>query len=85
MPMPLFQTEKVVNPEVEAEVRDLFEYHKWTEEMQTAGEKVRESLIQAVLTIIKNVPPGPTRSRAINNIIDARMLANAAITFSGKY
>lgn len=85
MPQPLFKTEKVVNPEVEAEVRDLFEYHQWTEKMQEKGEKVRKALADAVLEIIKNVPPGPDRDVAIRKIREARMDCNSAITHNGKY
>lgn len=81
----LFQTEKVPNPEVEQEVRDLFEYHKWTEEMTERGNNVREALIQAVLVIIKNVPPGPDRTVAIRKLREARMDCNSAITHQGKY
>lgn len=85
MAKPLFQTEKVINPEVEAEVKDLFEYHKWTEKMTEAGTAVRDALMAAVLVIIKNVPPGNSRNLALGHLIDARMKANAAISHGGRY
>lgn len=85
MAQPLFKTEKVVNPEVEQEVRDLFEYHKWTDQMQEKGAKVREALILATLEIIRSVPPGPDRDVAIRKIREARMDCNSAITHGGKY
>jgi hypothetical protein len=73
-----------VTPEVAAAVKDLFEYHKWEAEKAKRGNLVRESLSMAFLDLIVNVPPCPTRSRALNCILDARMLANQAITFDGK-
>lgn len=85
MGQPLFQTEKVINPEVEKEVRELFEYHPWTDKMTEAGTSVRESLIQATLVIIKNVPPGPDRTTAIRKLREARMDANSAITHGGRF
>lgn len=71
--------------EVDAAVEDLFEYHPWDAEQQSRGSDVRHALANAVKALIANVPPCPTRTRAINHIVDARMLANAAITFKGKY
>lgn len=85
MPQPLFKTEKVVNPEVEAEVKDLFEYHQWTDKMQEKGTAVREALVNAVLVIIKSVPPSPDRDVAIRKIREARMDCNSAITHNGRY
>jgi hypothetical protein len=82
---PLFQTEKVVNPEVEKEVRELFEYQPWTSKMTEQGTAVREALITAVLVIIKNVPAGPDRTVAIRKLREARMDANSAITHGGRY
>lgn len=85
MAQPLYKTEKVVNPEVEAEIRDVFEYHAWTEDMVAKGKEVRESLIEAVKVIVRNVPPGPDRDVAIRKIREARMDCNSAITHAGKY
>ncbi len=76
-------------PEEKAEagflVADVFTYHEWTDEQKDAGREVRESIGDAFLSIMKNVPPSPSRTRALNHLIDARMLANAAITHGGKY
>lgn len=72
-------------PEVNGEVRNLFEYHPWDKEQQDNGEAVRNALASAYRTLIHYVPPCPTRTRALNMITDARMLANAAITFKGRY
>lgn len=71
--------------EVEAVVRDAFEYHTWTPEMIERGARVREALILATLQIIRDVPPGPDRSAAIRKIREARMDANSAITHGGRY
>lgn len=73
------------NPDVHAAIGDLFEYHPWDKDQVYRGEVVRNALASAYRTIIDNVPPCPTRTRAMNMLLDARMLANAAITFEGKY
>lgn len=65
-------------------VEDLFEYHPWDEQQQEQGRLVRNSLADAYKSILGNVPPGPTRSRALNMLVDCRMLANQAITFKGE-
>jgi hypothetical protein len=85
MAQPLFQTEKVVSPEVEAEAKDLYEYHPWDAKQTEAGNNVREALIHAHLTIIANVPPGPDRTVAIRKVREARMDANSGITNGGRY
>ena len=66
------------------EVMKLFTFQPWTEEQITRGQMVRDTLAIAFKAVVDNVPPSPTRTRALNGIIDARMLANAAITFEGK-
>ena len=85
MAQPLFQTEKTVSPEVEKEARDLYEYHPWTPKQTEAGEKVREALRQAHLTIVGNVPPGPDRTVALRKLRECRMDANSAISHSGRF
>lgn len=71
--------------EAHQEIRELFTFSEWDEEQRKAGHEVREALIVAYDTIILQVPPSPTRTRALNNLVDARMLANAAITHKGKF
>ena len=85
MAQPLFQTERVVSPEVEKEAQDLYEYHPWTEKQIEAGKAVRAALIAAHLVIVGNVPPGPDRTVALRKLRDARMDANSAITHSGRF
>ena len=67
------------------QVHDLFTYHKWDDKQVLKGQHVRGALEDAYVAIIKNVPPCPTRTRALNMLVEARMLANAAITHGGKY
>jgi hypothetical protein len=74
-----------LGPEVVKTVDDLFIYHPWAEEQIARGSAVRSALQDAYEMIIEVVPPCPTRTRALNCLTDARMLANAAITHKGKY
>ncbi len=74
-----------ITPEVQAAVEDAFEYHSWTPEQIEAGRRVRRALSDAVVQIIRDVPPGPDRAVAIRKIREARMDANSAITHGGKY
>lgn len=62
----------------------LYTYEPWDDDQQLAGAKVRDALKAAHLAILTNVPPGPTRTRALNMLTDCRMLANQAITFRGE-
>ena len=68
-----------------ANVDHAFTYHPWSEDQAERGRAVTAALIEAARTILRNVPECPTRTRALNNLIDARMLANAAITHEGRY
>ena len=70
--------------EVDREVENLFGYHPWTDEQKDAGKPVCEALAEAYKAILAHVPSSPTRTRALNAITDARMLANQAITFNGQ-
>lgn len=70
-----------LSPEVNAAIDHAFEYQPWGEEQRKSGELVRKALSTAVKVIVAECPPSPTRTRAINACFDARMLANAAITF----
>jgi hypothetical protein len=66
-------------------VEDAFTYHPWGRAQADAGELVREGLVFAAKAILRNVPRGPLRTRALNHLIDGRMIANAAITFGGRF
>jgi hypothetical protein len=67
------------------ELEDIFEYHPWDEDQISCGADVKKALAEAFRVVVISVPPCPTRTRALNAITDARMLANAAITHRGKY
>jgi len=69
----------------EKNVEVAFQYQPWNDEQVKAGAIIRETLVVAAKMIISNVPETPLRTRALNALVDARMLANAAITFNGKF
>lgn len=66
-------------------IDDMFDYHRWNSEKESAGQQVRDSLKAAVRAIILNVPPCPDRSAALRKLREARMDCNSAITHEGKY
>lgn len=66
-------------------VEHAFTYQPWNEDQQRRGKEVTAALIEAAKAIIRNVPKCPTRTRALNNLINGRMLANSAITHDGRY
>jgi hypothetical protein len=67
------------------EVKDIMDYHKWSEEQIKTGQAIREAIGVALKVIICTVPPCADRSAAIRKLRDARMDANSAITHNGKY
>jgi hypothetical protein len=73
-----------VDEAVLATIDSIFTFQPWSPEQIAKGKLVRNSLAAAYESVISNVPASPTRTRALNAIIDARMLANAAITFKGE-
>ena len=66
-------------------VDDVMRYRPWTQFQAEQGDQVREALTLAAKTILRNCPPGRFRSVALRAIIDARMNANAAISFNGRF
>lgn len=74
-----------VTPEVHEEIEKLFQYAPWDAAQRESGEMVRTALREAYEVLIERVPPSPTRTRALNHLIDARLLANTAISFKGAY
>lgn len=74
-----------VTPEVRANIQSLFRFEPWQPSQIAKGERVRDALAKAYEVMLENVPPSPTRTRALNMLVDARMLANAAITFKGEF
>lgn len=70
---------------VDKAVDDLMTYHPWDGEQIGKGARLGRVLAYAIKTIINCCPPSRSRQKAIENIIDARMHANAAITFKGRF
>jgi acyl carrier protein phosphodiesterase len=70
--------------ELDVMVQELFTYREWTEEQKASGKRVKDFLAEAYKAIIINVPSCPARTRALNALTDARMLANQAISFNGE-
>lgn len=64
-------------------IEELFTYHRWDAEQNQQGAAISYALAHAYFTIVQNVPVSPSRTRALNALTDARMLANQAITFRG--
>lgn len=71
--------------EAEKEVDRLFTYQPWDKNQEGAGAAVNEALKNAFKAMIQNVPPSPRRTIALQHLVDARLSANAAITFGGQY
>ena len=68
-----------------ANIEHAFTYQTWNEDQARQGREVTSALIAAAKAVLMNVPECPMRTRALNNLVDARMIANAAITHSGLY
>lgn len=66
-------------------VDDAFRYRPWDGVQRDHGEQVRDALVSAAKVILRTVPDTPLRTRALNCLIDSRMLANAAISFRGRF
>lgn len=64
-------------------IDDLLTYHPWNEEQVAAGVEVTEAAKNFMLVIATYCPQSPARSRALNMVADARMVANASITHGG--
>jgi hypothetical protein len=66
-------------------VGEVFTFKPWDPFQQAAGKRVVDALIHAAETILMDVPESPLRTRALNDLVDARMKANAAITHRGRF
>ncbi len=83
-----FDSSSATVPEIDAAiatVEDMFVYKPWTPEQTEKGKRVAAKLIDAVNSIVANVPPSADRSAAIRKLREARMDCNSAITHGGKY
>jgi hypothetical protein len=66
-------------------VEEAFTYLPWNGDQSRRGKAVTQALIECAKTILQNVPECPTRTRALNHLIDCRMIANLAITHDGRF
>lgn len=82
---PDFMRASLANAAVREQVELAFDYRPWNEGQIAHGAAVRAALAAAFLAVIDHVPPCPTRSRALNMILDARMVANSALTHGGRF
>lgn len=60
-------------------VDEVFKYHTPTPDQIPRFQAVNEAAKAFAKVILENVPRTPTRTRALNTIMDTRMLANAGI------
>ena len=74
-----------LSPAVIVAVSDLFTHQSWDSTQIHDGEEVRHALEGAYRAVIAHVPPSATRTRALNAIVDARRLADDAISFKGRF
>lgn len=73
------------SPEIHALILERFTYKQWDDDQVQHGKAVTGGAIDFASAIVEHVPPSATRTRALNLIEEARMLANAAITHDGKF
>lgn len=66
-------------------IDDVMRFQPWTPGQVDAGDQVREALTAAAKTLLRVCPAGPYRSVALRKILEARMDANASITFRGRF
>lgn len=83
--MPALSHATALTPDVQEDIDRRFQYQSWNAEQIEKGEKVRAALKAAFEALIEHVPPCADRGAALRHIIDARMSANSAISFNGKY
>lgn len=66
-------------------VVDAFTYQPVHTGQIEQAEQVREILIAAAKVILRNVPRSPRRTLALQHLVNARMDANCAISFGGRF
>jgi len=68
-----------------ANIDEAMRYQGWDPDQQAAGDIVREALTFAAKAVLRHVPCSPRRTLAVQHILSARMDANAAISFRGRF
>jgi hypothetical protein len=66
-------------------VKFLMDFHPWDEDKVEKAAPIRKAIGEAYKAIIINVKASPARTRALNALTDARMLAHTALTFDGAF
>lgn len=66
-------------------IDDVMKYQPWDREQLAAGDVVREALTAAAKAILRAVPSCRARDKALEQIVGARMDANAALSFRGRF
>lgn len=66
-------------------IEGVMAYQSWDREQREAGEIVREAITAAAKAVLRAVPNSPRRTLAIQHLVSARMDANAAISFRGRF
>lgn len=66
-------------------IEDAMSYLSWAPDQFAAGNEVREMLTLAAKAVLRHVPRCPRRTLALQHLISARMDANAAISFRGRF
>lgn len=64
---------------------DAFTYQPMHSGQIENAEQVREVLIAAAKVILRTVPRSPRRTLALQHLVNARMDANCAISFGGRF
>lgn len=66
-------------------IEEAMRYQPWDRKQLDGGEEIREILTLAAKAILKNAPRSARRTLALQHVISARMDANAAISFRGRF
>lgn len=67
----------------EKNVHEVFTYQKPTEEQIPRFHAITQAAEAYARVILTNAPRTPARTRALNAVIDSRMMANNAIAHEG--
>lgn len=73
-----------MDPKDQANLDNVFSYHKPTEEQLPKYESLRESAKSFATVILEHCPPSADRTAALRKVREAVMTANASIALEGK-
>lgn len=66
-------------------IESVMSTRQWGSGQRASGNVVREALVAAAKAILREVPQGAEKERALQHILSARMHANVAISFDGEF